>query len=429
VTSGPRPATSGPVALLPRHVCVVSETFPPDINGVALTLAHLVNGLRVRGHAVSVVRPRPGRAGRSIDGDDPEMMLVRGVPLPGYREVRVGFPAHRALRAAWTRRRPDVVYAATEGPLGWSAVRTATRLGIPVFGGFHTNFHQYARHYGTGWLESAVFRYLRHFHDHTRGTLVASDELRDTLSAAGFRNLSVLGRGLDRRLFCPERRSPALRAAWGASADDLVVLYVGRLAPEKNVPLAIEACRAMQRVTPSVRFVLVGEGPAGAALQRGHPDLHFCGMQTGERLAAHYASADVFLFPSETETFGNVTVEALASGLAVIAYDYAAARQHVTDGHTGFLVPLGQAHTFVARAAALARMPHRIHDIRRRAPGAVAALDWTRVVERFETVLTGALAGPPGTSRVPAGAASGTPTCRTGGATDDVAVLTGGATC
>jgi glycosyltransferase involved in cell wall biosynthesis len=369
-----------------RQICVVTETYPPEINGVAVTLARLVSGLRARGHEVSVVRPR-----QPVDGGDdadPDLTLVRGLALPGYSEVRIGWPAPAALGKSWATRRPDVLYVATEGPLGWSAMRIAARLSIPVFSGFHTNFHGYARHYHAGWLEPVVFRYLRRFHNRTRGTVVASVELRDQLRAAGFRNLSVIGRGVDQRLFTPARRSPALRQTWGASEDDLVVLYVGRLAPEKNLPLAIEAYRAMQRVTRSLRFVVVGDGPLRAALQHANPDLRFCGMQTGERLAAHYASADVFLFPSETETFGNVTLEALASGLVVVAYDYAAAHLHITHGETGVLVPCGEANTFVARSAALASSGAAFQRLRWRARESVVGVDWQRVVERFEAVLT-----------------------------------------
>src|SRR5439155_728251 len=319
-------------------------------NGVAMTLARLVDGLRSRGHAVSVVRPRQ-RVDRRGPLRDPEEFLVHGAPLPGYGGLQIGLPAAGALRRHWTRHRPDVVYVATEGPLGWSAVRAATRLRLPVVSGFHTNFHSYAKHYHAGWIVRVVAGYLRRFHNRTTATVVATADLRARLNALGFTNLSVLGRGVDSGLFTPERRCAALRAAWGVSEHDTVALYVGRIAPEKNLELAVEAYRAMQRVGGARRFVLVGDGPQRAALQKRHPDLVFCGAIIGEQLAAHYASADVFLFPSETETFGNVVLEAMASGLALVAYDYAAARMHVTHGETGVLIPYGQAAAFVAGAA------------------------------------------------------------------------------
>jgi len=377
----------------PRRVCVVTETYPPEINGVALTLAHLVGGLRARGHSVSVVRPRqPGDervlAHRHLDDD---VTLVAGVALPGYEEVRAGLPASGTLWRLWTRRRPDAVYVATEGPLGWSAVRTAERLGVPAFSGLHTKFAEYARHYRVGWLAPAIRRYLCRLHNRTRGTLVASAELGDQLRAAGFRNVSVLGRGVDSERFDPARRSLALRASWRAGEGDPVALYVGRLAPEKNVPLAIEAYRAMRRAHSGSRLVIVGDGPARRPLERAHPDLVFCGMRTGDQLAAHYASADLFLFPSETETFGNVTLEAMASGLVVVAYDYAAAHTHIAHGESGVLVPRGDTSAFVESAAALARWPDCLPPMRRRAREHAASVDWSGVVEQFEAFLTGAL--------------------------------------
>ena len=371
------------------HVCIVTETYPSEINGVASTLARLASGMRARGHSVSLVRPRQPAVDTPGRRPEPGTLLVPGMRLPGYRGLQTGVPAVGALRAAWCRRRPDAVYVATEGPLGWSAARTGAALGIRVYSGFHTNFDRYVSHYGAGWLRRPIAAYLRRFHNATAGTLVSTQSLRDELEAAGFQRLGVLGRGVDHGRFDPARRSAALRGEWGASDDDLVVLYVGRLAPEKNVELAVAAYRAMQRERGALRFVMVGDGPLAAALARAHPDLVFRGFRTGDDLAAHYASADVFLFPSETETFGNVTLEAMASGLAVVAYDYAAAHVHVENGVTGVLASPGDSGGFVAATTALARAPESLPAMRRRARAAMEAVDWTRVVERFEQLLLG----------------------------------------
>jgi glycosyltransferase involved in cell wall biosynthesis len=378
------PARRGP---RPRHLCVVTETYPPEVNGVALTLGRLVEGLRARGHAVSVVRPRQGPEDRAPGPEDPTLTLVPGLPLPGYPILRFGFPAGARLRRRWSARRPDAIYVATEGPLGWSAVSAARQLGIPVRGGFHTNFHGYAAHYRAGFCRDGVVAYLRSFHNRTDGTLVPTVELRDHLRAAGFRRLAVLGRGVDARLYTPARRSAALRQDWGAGETDPVALYVGRVAPEKNVELAVQAHRAMRAVDGAARLVVVGDGPSRAALQAALPEVQFVGALTGEALAAHYASADVFLFPSETETFGNVTLEAMASGLAVVAYDYAAARAHIESGWNGVRVPYRDTAAFVAAAAALTRDRDRREAIRSRARGAVTHLHWDHVVARFETWL------------------------------------------
>jgi glycosyltransferase involved in cell wall biosynthesis len=234
-----------------------------------------------------------------------------------------------------------------------------------------------------------IFRYLCRFHNRTIRTFVPSGDLSARLRANGFKNVSVLGRGVDNQLFTPERRCAALREAWGVAEDDLAVLYVGRVAPEKNLGLAIEAYRAMQQSSDAVKCVIVGDGPLRATLQKDHPDLIFCGVHTGVQLAKHYASADVFLFPSETETFGNVTLEAMASGLVVVAYNYAAAHMHITHGETGVLVPYRNANAFIDAAARLARQPQALPKIRRQARAYVATLGWQGVVKRFETLLTG----------------------------------------
>jgi glycosyltransferase involved in cell wall biosynthesis len=213
---------------------------------------------------------------------------------------------------------------------------------------------------------------------------VPAGDLRDRLASEGFARLDVLARGVDAGLFAPERRSPALRAEWGAGGDDPVVMYVGRLAPEKNLGLAVEAFLAIRAAAPAAKFVLVGDGPERAGLASRYPDFHYAGMRRGADLAAHYASADLAVFPSLTETFGNVVTEGLASGLVVLTYDYAAGREHVRDGVNGFAAPFGDAAAFLARARAL--VDRRADWPRWRAAARATALElsWDAIVERFE---------------------------------------------
>lgn len=377
----------------PQHICVVTETYPPEINGVALTLANLVEGLLARGHTVSVVYPKQSKqppSDRLVPGCYSNPIQVRGLPLPGYSGLQFGVPSGRLLRQSWKSRPPDAVYVATEGPLGLSAVRAARQLGIPTVSGFHTNFHHYCKHYGVGWLQNLALRYLRWFHNQTGCTLVANEDLRARLQGVGFNNVSILDRGVDTHLFAPQRRCIELRREWGISGNDLVLIYVGRIAAEKNLELAIEAYREMRRFNDRLKFVIVGDGPLRRALQREHTELIFAGMQTGEQLARYYASADVFLFPSETETFGNVTLEAMASGLVVIAYNYAGAKLHITNEETGVVVRFGDAQAFVDSACGLIREPEAIKRIRRQARQYITYLDWPRVVERFEALLMSA---------------------------------------
>ena len=257
----------------PRHVCLVTETYPPEVNGVAFTLARLAEGLRKQGYIVSLVRPRQRKFDDAGARANSKGVLARSLPLPGYKGLRVGLPARRLLRRRWQQQRPDVVYVATEGLLGLSAVRVARGLGIPVYSGFHTNFHSYLRYYHAGWLEPPILSYLRWFHNQATGTIVACADLSDQLQSIGVKNIHILGRGVDSRRFSPEHRSAELRKNWRAARNELIILYVGRLAAEKNLHLAIDAYRAMQQHSRVARFVLVGDGPQRAALQAQHPDL------------------------------------------------------------------------------------------------------------------------------------------------------------
>jgi glycosyltransferase involved in cell wall biosynthesis len=374
-----------------RHFCIVTETYPPELNGVALTLARLVDGLRLQGHGVSVVRPRQPIRDTGESSDHKLETLVPGLPLAGYRGLRFGLPSGERLRRRWSVCRPDAVYVATEGPLGWSAIQAARRMKIPVFSGFHTNFDRYAKHYHAGWLRPFVAAYLRSFHNRTNGTLVGSPDLRDRLQAMGIANVGVLGRGVDSRMFNPGRRSAEIRRMWRATDHDHIALYVGRIAPEKNLTLAIDAYRAMQQVNRRVKFVVVGDGPLRATLQAKNSDLIFCGVHTGTELAKRYASADIFLFPSETETFGNVTLEAMASGLVVVAFNYAAARTHIAHGRTGVLVPNGNSQAFVEAAIKVVGETSSLVAMRRQARAYAASLDWRIVIEKFAALLSGAL--------------------------------------
>jgi len=364
-----------------RQICFVTETYPPEINGVALTLARLIGGLTARGHTISLVRPY--QRGADVSRVDRNVTLVRGLPLPGYPGLQFGLPAGGLLRRLWSRNRPDAVYVATEGPLGWSAVRTARKLGIAAVSGFHTNYDSYSHYYRLGCLRSMAVRYLRSLHNQTGTTLVPGLDMQRKLQGLGFRNVSLLGRGVDSDQFGPHHRCEELRLSWGVGRHGCAVLYVGRIAPEKNLSLALDAFRAMRRLDDSCRFILVGDGPMRASLQRSHPDLIFCGMKTGRELSRHFASADLFLFPSKTETFGNVTLEAMASGLGVIAYDYAAARMHITDSVTGVLVPYGDADAFLAAAGHLADDRTLIRKLGMRAREYALSVSWSRVLDSF----------------------------------------------
>ncbi|MGE8406339.1 MAG: glycosyltransferase family 4 protein [Pseudomonas sp.] len=375
---------------LPLHITLISETFPPEINGVANTLGRLTEGLRQRGHRVELIRPR--------QSDDPpgqtnaDQLLCRGWPLPGYPGLQWGQVSMHKLLRRWRRDRPDVLYIATEGPLGLSALRAARRLGIAAISGFHTNFQQYSGQYGLGLLSRFLTQYLRWFHHRTHSTLVPSPSQRLALERRGFERLALLSRGVDSSLFCPARRNPALREQWGLGNDDIALLYVGRLAAEKNLGMLGRSLEVLQRTYPQrrMRLVIVGDGPQWAALQAQLPDAVFCGPQRGEHLAEHYACGDIFLFPSLTETFGNVVLEALASGLGVVAYDEAGAAQHIRHGHNGALAMPGDAEAFIDAACWLLEDRETLRRVRLNARQHASRQGWPAIIEQFEGYLRGA---------------------------------------
>jgi len=372
------------------HLCIVTETYAPEVNGVAMTLARLAGVLRARGHRVSIVRPRhPSKVTGAHNGET----MVPGVPLPGYRGLRFGLPCASRLRKLWRHDRPDVLYVATEGPLGLSAIRAGRQLGIAVTSGFHTNFHEYMRHYKLPLLERAVLAFLRKTHNRTRRTFAPSEGVIRQLDAIGIRGTRLLGRGVDRGLFHPAKRDPELRKSWGLpGGEGCVAIFVSRLAAEKNIPLAVEAFRKIREREPSAVCVFVGDGPERAKLEAAHPELIFAGMQTGEDLARHYASGDVFVFPSMTETFGNVVTEAMASGLVVCAFDYAAPGKFIRNGVNGYLAEYGSASAFLSRVDQAICQQADWPLLRESARQATQSLDWNEIVGQFERDLEEAIA-------------------------------------
>ena len=291
------------------------------------------------------------------------------------------------LSRHWQQARPDAIYVATEGPLGWSALRAARQLGIPAATGFHTRFDDYLRDYGAPWLQGMALRWMRHFHNAAQATLVPTRELQQFLQAERFDNVLRLARAVDTRVFDPGRRDRALRAQWGVGDGDVVAIHVGRIAAEKNLALAVRAFRALQRRRPTAKFAWVGDGPARVALQRANPDFIFCGVQRGEALARHFASGDLFVFPSHSETFGNVTLEALASGVPTIAFDYGAARERLRDGVHGAAIRDGDDDGFIEALVRLGTDDALRDAMRPACRDAVSMLRPAQVAEDFDRIL------------------------------------------
>jgi glycosyltransferase involved in cell wall biosynthesis len=377
------------------RIAVVTETWPPEVNGVAVTLAKLVQGLCLRNHDVQLIRPRQTSVDQASHDPGFEEVLMRGMPIPRYPELKLGLPSKKNLVKAWTLRRPDVVHIATEGPLGWSALQAAKVLKLPVTSDFRTNFHSYSKHYGVGWLRKPIVAYLRKFHNATACTMVPTQGLRAELSNHGFLNLKVVARGVDTQLFNPSRRSEALRSSWQAGPQTVVLISVGRLAVEKNLGQVMASYEALRSVGADVKLVLVGDGPMREQIQQRCPDAVFAGMLSHDQLAHYYASADLFLFPSQSETFGNVTVEALASGLPVLAFDCAAATDWVKPDVNGWLIPESQPEMYVTTAVRVVQSAAILARVTASTRAQVGQLDWQEIAEQVEDVLLKAIDGAP----------------------------------
>jgi len=368
-------------------LALVTETFPPEINGVAMTLSHLVEGLGERRHQVTVVRPRQNKGDQSAVDRVYRELLCPGVPIPGYSMMRLGLPMMGRLLSAWRVDRPDVVHIATEGPLGYAALLAARKLRLPISSSFHTNFHSYSSHYGFAFLTRPALAYLRHFHNRTKITLSPTVELNAQLTAEGFENMRLLSRGVNTKTFSPTHRDDALRAKWGVGPQELAVIHVSRLAAEKNYPLLISSFEAIRACHPSAQFIVTSDGPLRKKLERAHPWIRFTGILSREDLARHYASADLFLYPSLTETFGNVVIEAMASGLPVVAFNYAAAARFIRHGENGWHVRLGDCAGFVAAAILLAADPGQRQRFGLAARQTAEGISWDRVINGFEADL------------------------------------------
>lgn len=364
----------------------ITETYPPEVNGVAMTNQRLVRGLISLGHEVHLIKPR--RKDTCDVSSEPFTVLeVFGIPVPNYAGLKLGLPYPGQLEHYFEATQPDVVHIATEGPLGFSALRAANKLGIPATSTFHTNFQDYCADYGAAFAGRAMMAYLRWFHNKCALTTVPDPSLIQRLTIEGVERLAMLGRGADTALFHPNKRSEDLRRQWGASASTPVILYVGRAAAEKNIPLVLETWDKARIGHPDLKMVVVGDGPVRRKLEKQWPQVHFAGMRYDEDLATHYASADIFLFASESETFGNVVVEALASGLVTLTYDYAAGRQFIRSGENGFLAPLGDKAALEQTFLEILGRVSAWDAIRLAARATAEAYPWSTTIKAFASLL------------------------------------------
>lgn len=274
----------------PLRLLIVSDAWYPQVNGVVRSLSTMVEILRKRGHTVNVIGPAD----------------FKTVPLPTYAEIRIALFPGGKLKQMIEEARPDAIHIATEGPLGWAARKYCMKLGWSFTTSYHTRFPEYVAERFPVPL-GLMYRLMRRFHGPSRAVMVSTPSIEESLRSWGFNNIARWGRGVDTVLFRPRDKSLFDRFARPVS------LYVGRVAVEKNI-------EAFLKLDLPGSKVVVGDGPQLEALKGAYPDAHFLGAKQGETLAEHYAAADVFVFPSRTDTFGLVLLEALASGVPVAAY-------------------------------------------------------------------------------------------------------------
>ena len=356
------------------RIALISETFLPDTNGVVSTLCHLLDYLQSRGHEAILFAPHD--APHSYAGT--QVVPLAGMPLPMYPDLKFT-PPQFGITAHLRRFKPDILHLAGLVALGPTGRYVANVLRLPMVGAYHTDFPAYSTHYGMGWLKSSTYAYLRWFHNRCAINLCPSLATIADLRAHGFRRLRLWGRGVDTLQFHPQHRSDAWRASVGVQPGERLLLYVGRLAAEKRVDLLVDALRGVEKT----RLVLVGDGPAMPTLQQAFAGLpvHFSGFLRGSELATAYASADMFVFPSDTDTFGQVVQEAMASGLPVVAARAGGVTDLVRDGVTGTFFQPGNAADLCCQLAALLESPERCITMGRAGRATTVLRSWPHVMD------------------------------------------------
>jgi phosphatidylinositol alpha 1,6-mannosyltransferase len=330
------------------RVAIITESFPPDVNGVAHTVLRAAEQLVQRGHHPLVIAPRPPRGTRHVGPFPYPVVRVPALPLPGYPSFRLGLPSRR-IRQALTEHGTEVVHLASPVFLGAYGAFAATRLGLPFVAVYQTDLPAYARAYRLGRAgEAFAWNWLRRIHNSAGRTLAPSTVTATGLLGHGMKNVWLWGRGVDTVRFDPAKRSQQIHDEL-APDGEMIAGYVGRLATEKRVELLAGVARL-----DGVRLVIVGAGPAEAMLRQALPTATFLGEHRGDDLAAIYASMDVFVHSGPYETFGQTLQEAAASGLPVIAPAAGGPLDLVDDGVTGYLVPPGEAEAYTEAVRELA---------------------------------------------------------------------------
>lgn len=332
------------------RLALFSGNYSNVRDGANRALNRLVEFIERKGGEVLVFSPLVKKPAFKGYG---RIMPTPSVPLPFRPEYRITFPMRRSHIKRLDAFKPNIIHLSAPEWLGYSALQYAEKRGVPAVASVHTRFETYLRYYNLQFLEPLLMRYLRHFYGRCEQVYAPSESLAQTLIEQGLCERPLMWtRGVNCECYHPDKHDPAWRRAMGVADDEKVVTFVSRLVLEKGLAVVVAAHRRLQKQGVKHRLLIVGEGPERERLKRDLPDAIFTGFIEGEELARAYASSDVFLFPSLTETFGNVTLEAMASGLPTVCADATGSRSLVRHGETGFLAAPNDVADF-ARGVAL----------------------------------------------------------------------------
>jgi phosphatidylinositol alpha 1,6-mannosyltransferase len=321
-------------------------------DGVALTLNRLVAFLEKRGVPVLVFAPVAETPAFACAG---ELVPVPSMAIPTRPEYRIALGLSRAARQRLEAFRPTLLHIAVPDIAGYKALKLAERWGVPVVASYHTRYDTYLRFYGLALFEKLGQRYMRNFYNRVRRVYPPSESMAEIIRREGqSQNVEIWARGVDSDLFSPARRDLAWRRAHGISDDEVVISFAGRLVKEKNTAIFMRVLNALTAKGLKVRPLVIGDGPEMAVMRAGLRNGVFAGFLHGEELARAYASSDIFFFPSESETFGNVTLEAMASGLPAVNAIASGSNSLVEEGVTGHLVSARDEHLLASRLESLA---------------------------------------------------------------------------
>lgn len=369
-------------------IAIFTDTFTPDVNGVAKTLDRLTNFLESQQIDYRVFTPKS--ANEEIISD--QVHEYHSLPLLFYPECRIALPKLSNIKAELLDFDPDIIHVATPFNMGLTGLHFAKKLQIPIVGSYHTDFNKYLEHYHLQFLTSFLWKYLEWFHQSLEKVFVPSLVTKEQLEKYNFNNLIIWPRGVDQTVFHPNSETNQVREKYQIK-EKYILLYVGRIAAEKDVMLLPKIAKQLpNEIKENVHWLVVGDGPLKNELLKDAPEnMTLTGYLSGKELAKTYATSDLFVFPSGSETFGNVVLEALACGVPVVGADAGGVRSIVKIGETGLLCPEKNSQAFTSAIVTLLKNPQLRRTMSEAGLSYAKEQSWDKIfhnlVQEYRTVL------------------------------------------